>query len=187
MSSFEQVRAIRNNDEKTLRLFYQDNYLKVEKYVLENNGSIDEAKDTYQEAFLAVWRNIQLDRFHPQHQTSLNGYLYQVAKYKWLDQLRRNKKQKANSIISLEMVEELPVQLDKEEEDYLEKVKLHYATMGEPCKSVLYRFYFLNQTMNEIAAGFSWTDATAKNNKYRCLQKLRSIVLSKIISVEVRK
>ena len=66
----------------------------------------------------------------------------------------------------------------KEEDAYLEKVKMHFAAMEAPCKEVLQRFYFLKQSMADIAAAFSWTDATAKNNKYRCLQKLRSMVQS---------
>jgi RNA polymerase sigma factor (sigma-70 family) len=179
-----QVSAIRENDEKALKLFYQSNYPKVEKYVLENNGSVDEAKDIFQEAFIAVWRNIQLDRFKLQQQSSLDGYLYQVAKYKWIDQLRRNKNRNTHLTVA---IEEPLVILEQEEENYLEKVKLHYAAIGEPCRSVLYRFYFLKQTMSEIAVAFSWTEPTAKNNKYRCLQKLRSMVLSKTKSIEIRK
>ena len=173
-----QLSAIRENDEKALKLLYQTNYPKVERYVLENNGTADEAKDIYQEAFIAVWRNIQLDRFQLLRRTSLDGYLYQVAKYKWLDHLRSSKRHQVDSLAVME-IEEASVQLEEQDEDYLEKVKSHYANLGEPCREVLQRFYFLKQSMMEIAAVFSWTEATAKNNKYRCLQKLRSMVLSK--------
>jgi DNA-directed RNA polymerase specialized sigma24 family protein len=44
---------------------------------------------------------------------------------------------------------------------------------------VLTLYYFMKQSMSKIAAVFSWTEATAKNNKYRCLQRLRNMVVGK--------
>ena len=52
----------KNNDEQVLKYLYVTNYPKIEKYVLSNSGTIDDAKDIYQEAFIAVWRNVQLDK-----------------------------------------------------------------------------------------------------------------------------
>ncbi|MCY7423222.1 MAG: hypothetical protein LH478_15935, partial [Chitinophagaceae bacterium] len=49
--------AIRSNNALILSSLYRNNYFKVERYVVENNGSVTEAKDVFQEAFVAVWRN----------------------------------------------------------------------------------------------------------------------------------
>ncbi len=170
---------LKANDEQTLKALYTANYAKTEKYILNNNGSADDAKDIYQEAFIAVWRGIQSGKISFQGIDKLQGYLFRVAQYKWLDHLRKNKKQKTSSLAETDIAEEPILQPDKEEEEYLQKVKTNYSAMGEPCKEVLYRFYFLKQPMNEIAAFFSWTEATAKNNKYRCLQRLRSMIVPK--------
>jgi hypothetical protein len=35
--------------------------------------------------------------------------------------------------------------------------------------------------MKKIAKHFAWTDASARNNKYRCLQKLREIMKIKTL------
>lgn len=174
-----QLSALRQNDEKSLRLLYQANYPSVEKYVLDNNGTADDAKDIYQEAFIIVWRNIQLEKVEFTSMDRLQGYLFRVAQHKWLDQLRSSKRKKTSSFGELEIADETPARLDVQEEEYLSNVKLHYSSLGEPCKDVLSRFYFLKQSMAEIADFFSWTEATAKNNKYRCLQKLRNMILPK--------
>lgn len=63
-----------------------------------------------------------------------------------------------------------------EEQHYIEKVEQHFKNLGEPCREVLTLFYFLKKNMQQIAANFLWTEATAKNNKYRCLQRLRNLV-----------
>lgn len=66
--------AFKANDEVALRIFYKENYCKTKNYVLNNSGTIEHAKDIYQEAFIAVWRNIQLDKFYPENGNSLEGY-----------------------------------------------------------------------------------------------------------------
>lgn len=171
------IDKLKANDEQALKALYTINYPKIENYILNNSGSIEDAKDVYQEAFVAVWRSIQLAKAEFDNMDSLQGYLFRVVQYKWLDHLRSSKRKKTNSLAQIEIIEEKPFEMGQEEEEYLSKVKMHYAFMGEPCKDVLHRFYFLKQSMSEIAAFFSWTEATAKNNKYRCLQKLRSMVL----------
>ena len=99
--ALEQINAIKANDESMLKALYNDNYYKVEKYVLTNNGSEDQAKDIFQEAFIAVWRNIQLDKFTPANESSLAGYIYQVARNKWLDHLRKGQTARVVTIESV--------------------------------------------------------------------------------------
>lgn len=176
----QQVRVslIKGNDENALKTLYQANYPKVEKYVLDNNGTTDEAKDIYQEAFIAVWRNIQLDRFQPQQENSLDGYLYRVAKNKWLDHLRSVKRSPLVALThSQDGVEEVET-LSHDEEQLLENIKKNFKRLGEVCRQVLERFYYQKQSMRTIAEAMKWTEATAKNNKYRCLQQLRQLLKS---------
>jgi len=169
-----QVRAIKINDEKALEGLYQKNFPKVESFVLKNNGNAEQAKDIFQEAFIAVWRNIQLDKFHPENETALDGYLYQVSKNKWLDYLRSGHYTKM-----VQLKEGLPEQTETavpEENEYLSLILRYFKELGESCKKVLTLFYYDNETLKEIAVAMGWTEETARNNKYRCLQKLRELV-----------
>ena len=59
-SQIQIVKAIKNNDLKVLKVLYQANYNKVKALVLSINGSIAHAKDIYQDAFIAVWKNIEI-------------------------------------------------------------------------------------------------------------------------------
>lgn len=171
------IQKLRENDQQTLQLLYVTNYPKIKNYILDNSGSDDDAKDIYQEAFIAVWRNIQLNKIEITGTDKLNGYIFRVAQFKWLDQLRRTKNYKFATLPEADIADYHLSERDPDEDEFIEKVKMNYAKMEEPCKTVLHRFYFLKQSMSEIAATFRWTDATAKNNKYRCLQRLRQLVL----------
>lgn len=174
-----QLTAIKQNDEAALKALYQQNYGKVETYVLNNNGTVDEAKDVYQEAFIAVWRNIQLDRFRPANESSLSGYLYQVAKNKWLDHLRSGHYKKVVPLKDSDNGEADGSVVNEIELAYLSSVQENLARLGENCRELLKRFYYRKESLRLIAAAFDWTEATAKNNKYRCLQKLRELIKNK--------
>ncbi len=175
----DKVKAIKENDEGVLKLFYQDNYPKVETYVLNNSGTTDEARDIYQEAFIAVWRNIKLDRFSAQNSTSLEGYLYQVAKNKWLDHLRTTKR---NKLLAPLQITEAPNQIEEtlslseREQQQLNSIQTNLKLLGKNCREILNRFYYQKQSIDKISKAMNWTNATAKNNKYRCLQSLRELL-----------
>lgn len=166
--------AFKNNEEHVLKKLYQEHYKMVEQYILQNSGDKDDAKDIYQEAFVAVWRNIQLDKFVPQHSNSLGAYIFQVSKNKWISHLRSVKNK--NSVALDTGTETIAEETSEEAVNDIEKVAGYFKQLGEQCKEVLSRFYYNKESMKAIAARFNWTEATAKNNKYRCLEKLRSLL-----------
>lgn len=182
LTSSEIVAAIKNNDDRALEGFYLKNYRKVEQFIVKNNGSSDDAKDIYQEAFVSVWRNIQENKFSPINESSLDGYLYRIAQNKWLDHLRSsfNKKQKVSLVeeISAQFVSEASED-ELEFENKLNQIRYGFLNLGQNCKELLSSFYYDKKNLKIIAEKFGWTEATAKNNKYRCLQKLKEIVQNK--------
>ncbi len=172
--------AIKANDEQVLRQLYTGAYPTVARYVQKNSGTEDDAKDIYQEAFLAAWRNIQLDKFQATDASALPAYIFQIAKNKWIDHLRSRKNK---HIVSLEdsMVNGTTTDMvSAENTEYLDAVKNEMKSLGERCRDLLNRFYYHKQSIREIAQHFNWTEPSAKNNKYRCLQELRTLVKNKV-------
>jgi RNA polymerase sigma factor (sigma-70 family) len=48
--------------------------------------------------------------------------------------------------------------------------------LGEPCKELLESYYIRKKNMSEIAKEFGYTNAeNAKNQKYKCLMRLKKI------------
>jgi RNA polymerase sigma factor (sigma-70 family) len=175
MDVLQQIRGIKENNERVLQFIYQNNYSKVEHLVINNSGTADDAKDIYQEAFMAAWRNIRMDKFQPKNDTAISGYIFQIARNKWIDQLRTMKGKKMLSVVDTDIPDTIE-DASPEEENYLSQVKKYFSQLGEQCKELLGRFYYKKQNLREIAEYFSWTEASAKNNKYRCLQRLRNMV-----------
>ena len=52
-------------------------------------------------------------------------------------------------------------------------------SLGEPCKSLLEAFYIEKKSMDQIAFLFGYTNAdNAKNQKYKCLMRLKKLFFS---------
>jgi len=173
----EELAAIKANDSKALELLYHRGYPKVLKFVQENKGSSDQAKDIFQEAFIAVWRNVQLGKFVVQNGTAIDGYLYTVAKNKWLDFLRSgyHKHTVMDGTIETNVADELPT----DQETYINDIKEYFKKLGDNCRHILTRFYYKNESLKTIATAMDWTEPTARNNKYRCIEKLREMLKTK--------
>lgn len=176
LTQIEILEGIKNNDPDILQGVYQDQYPKVEKYVISNNGTSQEAKDIFQEAFVALWKNIKNDRFKPENGTAINGYLYQIAKNKWLDQLRSSK---FKNTVPLENYHDGMDQEVEDKESKLKQIESSFKNLGKNCKELLTRFYYKKESMSTIAKAFDWTEATARNNKYRCIQRLKEMLITK--------
>ncbi|GAB5398877.1 MAG: hypothetical protein Aureis2KO_04620 [Aureisphaera sp.] len=179
---FALVKAIKSNDEMALRKLYQDNYKKVEMHVLRNNGSMPQAKDIYQEAFLAMYQNIKEDKFAPKNETALQGYLFQISKNKWTDFLRSSRYKKTTKIPEgFQIKEESSLNGQEIEQEDVRKTEgaiNAFHKMGNECKKLLEVFYFEKKSLREIASLFDIGEASARNKKYRCIQKLRALVQS---------
>lgn len=176
------ITAIKDNDAIALESIYQKNYPKIEALVLKNSGTKDYAKDIYQEAFLAVWLNIKQDKFIPKSESSINGYLYTIAKNKWMDILRSQGYKKtivASKLNFFEIKDEENNDIDDDilKDKRLEDVMLAFKDLGDACKSLLRKFYFEKKSMNLIAEELALDSASTRNKKYRCMQKLKGIAL----------
>lgn len=175
------VDAIKANDERALRELYQENYKKVELHIIKNNGTMTQAKDLYQEAFLAMYQNIKMDLFVPLSETALQGYLYSIAKNKWIDFLRSAQYKKTRPLYENVVLADdanSTAELDEkiENEQKIELTLNAFSKLGKNCKNLLTQFYFDKKSMREIAVELGLEEASVRNKKYRCIQKLRELL-----------
>lgn len=167
------VMLIKQNDTILLKQLYIANFAKVKRYVENNNGDEQQAKDLYQEAFLAMWRNIKDDKFSAVSETAINGYLFKIAKYKWLDHVR-SLRYKNTTFINREI--EYNETETEENELQSKRIKIimeAVETLGERCQTLLKLFYFERKSFKEIAQILEIDEAYARTAKYRCQEQLK--------------
>ncbi len=173
------IAAIKANDSIALKPFYIANYRKTQSLVLNNSGTEEDAKDVYQDAFIIVWNNIKNNTFVPINETAIEGYLFSIAKNKWLDIVRSTRFKKTNNIINEAILNQEVNELYQDEffDLKLKSTMNAFKNLGQPCKELLTTFYFEKKSLKDIAISLNIEEATARNKKYRCMEKLRSLVI----------
>ena len=172
------IADIKSQKRDVINMLYHSNFKKVEAYILKNSGDEESAKDTYHQSFVVLWRKIKLNQFTPKSLSDINAYLYRIARNKWIDFLRSSQRKNAN--LSVEIKDEIisadaPEETDEKIDQRLDIAKAAFDKLDVSCRNLLTRFYFDKKSMKEIALELNLDDASTRNKKYRCMQKLRTI------------
>jgi len=170
----EIIDKIRKQDRKTLSDIYKEIYPMVEKYILENSGSRDDAQDIFQDAFYILIKKVEDTTF--ELTSKLSTFLFGISKNLWLKKL--TKKQLDKDDYSNEIEAGLISDEDEQNLDKNKAMKKCIDLLGEPCKTIIVQFYFLQTSMKEIAEMLHYTNANnAKNQKYKCFVRLKKMML----------
>jgi RNA polymerase sigma factor (sigma-70 family) len=172
------LQGLAKDDAKAIETIYKNNFTMVQSFVLNNNGTYDDARDIFQEAMIVLYENAKSESFVLTCQ--IKTYVYSICRRLWLKRLQHISRF-STQVESLE--ETVPVEEDIEEQ---ERRNADFAIMeralgglGEPCKGLLEAYYMHKKDMTDIAATFGYTNAdNAKNQKYKCLMRLKKLFFS---------
>jgi RNA polymerase sigma factor (sigma-70 family) len=99
----EILRQLQNGDEKALKQVYKQHYQMVVHLVMNNGGSLQEAKDVYQEALILFYEKVREDSF--ELNCRIKTFLYSVGRRMWLKQLQRKNRFTSNLSDTEEYIE----------------------------------------------------------------------------------
>ena len=165
-------------EDAALRQVYLQNRMVILDFVKKNNGSEEEAKDVFQEAVMAFYENVKLGKF--KGESAILSYIYSIARFNWLNRIKRKgigqkimETQKATDITE----SFLPRFLEKEKE--LQVLGI-FEKLGKDCKKVLVLHIYQHLNMQEIAAAMNYDSGQiARNKKYKCLKKLKEMIVKR--------
>jgi RNA polymerase sigma factor (sigma-70 family) len=168
------LQGLARNDRKAVETIYKENYNMVQSLVINNNGSADDAKDIFQEAIIVLYEKARSGTFELNCQ--IKTYVYSVCRRLWLKRLQQaNRFTEVGDIEAVISVEDDVDEHQKRNTEF-EMMDKAIGSLGEPCKSLLEAYYLKKKNMQEIAFSFGYTNAeNAKNQKYKCLVRLKKI------------
>lgn len=163
--------ALRRNDAEAVRALYRQHFPGVKHYVLQNSGTTNDAEDVFQEAISVLWLSVREGRFVPE--ADPGGFLYRVAKNKWLDVVR-SAAHKHMKVVHDERSLERSAEVADDIEERLVRLRGVYEQLDDKCRSVLDRFYFERKDLATIANEMGVEEESIRTIKYRCMMKLRA-------------
>jgi len=172
------LKGLAAGDRKVIEGIYKDHFNMIQSLIVNNNGSSEDAQDIFQEAMVVLYEKVRMGSFELNCQ--LKTYLYSVSKRLWLKRLQQN-----NRLLSQEIDPNTTIQVEEEiathekRDAEFELMSQAIQRLGEPCKSLLEAYYLRKMNMQDIALQFGYTNAdNAKNQKYKCLIRLKKLFFS---------
>lgn len=182
MSSKDMIEGLKTNENWAFETLYKEYFDTVKRYVLKNNGTMEDAKDVFQETAIALVRMLAKQNFKLNENTKLSTLVYSIASKQWLMVLRKNKLKVSTTEIS-----DMNCDFKFDDESFLETqiyterqhlVAECLKTMKEECNKLLSLYYFKNLKLKDIATIMSYTDSFVRVKKNRCMNTLRDKVNS---------
>jgi DNA-directed RNA polymerase specialized sigma24 family protein len=166
---------IRQREELFMNL-YKSCFPSVARYVSRMNGSLEQAKDVFQDALLIFYEK-QRSGSGPDI-ASEAAYLTGIARHLWLKRYKENSH-----------TEKWTASADKAQDETGQpspaKVLRYLETAGRKCMELLRAFYYEEANLSQIASDFGFSGVrSATVQKFKCLEKVREKIKEKALSYE---
>jgi RNA polymerase sigma-70 factor (ECF subfamily) len=173
----EIIQKIRSGGQTELGMIYEEYRSEFLQWITKEYAcSMDDGKDMYQLAILIFYDNIKRGKLE-YLVSSVKTYLFGIGKNLAKDNMRKEKKF-------------IPINQEKWIKEYLidepdqpvdEKIftlaKKALQKLGQPCQRLIELFYYENKNMQEITEAMQYKNPeTAKNQKCKCMARLRKLV-----------
>lgn len=170
-----QLKGLAQSDKGAVEAIYRENYNMIQSFILNNNGSVDDARDIFQEAMVVLYEKSRDTTFSLNCQ--IKTYVYSVCRRLWLKRLQQLNRY-TNQIEGVEEIAPVEEEIEEHEKKNADFIMMESALgkIGEPCKSLLEAYYLQKKSMQDIAGEFGYTNAdNAKTQKYKCLVRLKKL------------
>jgi len=180
MTDKQIVAELANRNDTVLKHLIKRYQGKFIRWARKNRFYFDDEvlADTFIDALLKLYENILQKQFVWQENGGLQAYLFQIGRYKLINQLEKVKNRERHHDKVQHAATDWLFNFDPHrEQEILEMADIIAQMMeqlGDSCQKLLRLFEFEGKSMREIAdiLGFE-SEQVAKSRKYQCLKQLR--------------
>lgn len=163
--------------QNAIRQIYDNRELKMKviQFVKNHGGNEEDGRDMFHEGIIVLDRNIREEKFR--EETSLQGYLYSICRFLWMNQARKDAKVNLtdqNTPFEGEFsATPESAYFDEERKKVLRGV---LEQLGDRCQRIL-ELWKLSYSMEEIAVEMGLAnEGQARKAKYRCHMSLMELL-----------
>jgi RNA polymerase sigma factor (sigma-70 family) len=171
------IQKIRSGGQTELGMIYEEYRMEFLQWITKEFAcSTDDGKDIYQLVILIFYDNIKKGKLE-YLVSSVKTYLFGIGKNLAKDNMRKEKKFtpiNQEKWIKEYLIDEPDQALD---EGIFTMAKKALEKLGQPCQRLIELFYYENKNMQEITEAMQYKNPeTAKNQKCKCMARLRKLV-----------
>ena len=167
---------IRKGNESALVTLYEANAKPVATFISRNRGTQDDADDMLQESLVVLWERVRAGRY--EHTAKISTFIFATVKNMWLRRLARTRREVVTDMANDPTPSNETSILDNLiETEEATQVASALNSLGDPCRKLLFLYYWEELAMEEIAAQMGFANAdTVKSKKYQCKKALEKLL-----------
>lgn len=174
------LEQLRLGKSDAIKEVYKMAYPACAKFITNNNGTTDDAKDLFQEVLVVFLKKLRDPNF--ELTAGISTYIYAINRNLWLKHLRKHHKKPVDLILD-EPEQYVPLAHEDELEEKMvleakhEHISQVLATIPKECQQLLISFYFKKMPLKVIAQAMNYSDGFVKVKKKRCMDSFKKKVL----------
>jgi RNA polymerase sigma factor (sigma-70 family) len=175
------LEVLKNEDDKQMKIYFKKYYsICVGTLMRDFECDEDTANKCYIDVFADIWEKTQKGR--QLKIDSLQAYLKSASYKKMLSVLRKQNGKRTIQTTSISGREDFLLQLPEEDDEISQQLSDNVNTvlnqMGEKCRSILIKRYFLDWEVEDIAEEFGYDNNKAASSKiYKCKKEFRKLLI----------
>ena len=147
------IKGLASNNKQAIESIYKDNFTVIQVFILNNNGTVDEARDIFQEAMIVLYEKALTGQFELTCQ--LRTYIFSVCRRLWLKRLQQmNRFSNNTDHIAETIAVEEEIEAHEKYNSDINLMENAMSKLGEPCKSLLDAYYTQKKNMQDIKMVF---------------------------------
>ena len=166
------IEGIKKQNDKVIAEIYNQFFPSVRQFIFRNNGSLEDARDIFNDAIVVVLLKAREDAIILN--CSLKTYIYAICRNLWLKKIKADKLDLVSydeiddTIYSAEVIEEELYNVSRAQLLY----QKHFVRMSSTCQKLLGSF-LEGKTFKEITEEMDFeNEGYARKRKYRCVKLL---------------
>ncbi|MEO5583060.1 MAG: sigma-70 family RNA polymerase sigma factor [Saprospiraceae bacterium] len=169
------IKAIQSGDPEGIKSLYHRYYKMISDFILNNNGSKEDAEDIFQETLIALITKVRSSEF--QLSSKLSSYIYSISRNMWLYRLRKIKhgpfilKEGHETLADESLIPAM--EIFEEKHTLIAKV---FDKISVECQKILSGFYFEEKALKDIGVHMNYTEGSIRVKKSRCMNALKKLV-----------
>lgn len=170
------LRSVSRMDE-AVKTIYRHHFDSLCWYVMNNNGTRQDAEDLFQEVLVTFIELVQQGKFRGE--SSVKTFLFSLNRHAWLNELKRRGRALAREekFEKAKPTEEADVSRQIGEREGRKQLLDLLGKLGEACRKILVMFYYENRSVAEMLDELEYeNEQVVRNKKYKCMKQLEQFI-----------
>ena len=165
-----------SRDREIIKELYARMRAPASKLISQLGGQRSDVEDILQEAIIGLYVNLKKNQYQQHNHVKLSSYVLQIVKYQWLNKHRKAYQKREQPIENnYDYYADIDIHKDLENLERNQQILKIIRQLPQRCQKILEMFYWQKQNILQISQYLNITPESAKNAKYRCMQKVKSL------------